>query len=86
MPEKVKGIEGIKYLMETQDGVARLLEEVRKVEDKNVKSCLLRLYDVIVSLWMYWNDSGDEIAERDIQYYQAKFFDILSRAKRNGET
>jgi len=85
LPTRISGIEGVKYLVASQEGIIKLLSEVGKIKDETVRVRLIRLYEVITSLWMYWNDSGDEVAAGDIEYYQKKFFSLLAEATRKND-
>jgi len=81
MPESVKGIRDLKSLLQDGYGILRLLAEIKTIESESIRESLLRLFDVIISLWMYWNVTGDEESEWHIKYYERKFFDLLSKTK-----
>jgi len=81
MPRKVEGVKTLRELIQDQNGILRLLAEINRIEDVKTRETLIHIYNVIISLWMYWNVTHDEEVEWHMKYYEKKFFDILSKAR-----
>ena len=85
MPEKLVGVESLEKLLKDQDNILRMFGEISTFEDDNTRETLMYLYNVLMSLWMYWNKTGDKEAEYHLRYYQNKFFQMFFEAKGHKE-
>jgi len=82
MPRKLEGIKSLRDLLDEQEGTMKMLAEIKAIPNMNLREKLLGLFNVIMSLWAYWNITHDEIAEGHIQYYEQLFFDLLAEGLR----
>jgi len=73
------GIEELRKQISDQEVIIKMLNEVK---DVGARTVLLRLYDVIMALWTYWDVTQDKEAEYYISYYQKKFFNLLFKERR----